>query len=50
MKHPEHRHIIRRCQIVFNSPYAEVKDNTISSEVIPIDLLRAKLSFWSISF
>ena len=46
MKHPEHRHIIRRCQIVFNNPYAEIKDNTISSEVIPIDLLRAKLSFF----
>ena len=25
---------------------AEIKDNTISSEVIPIDLLRAKLSFF----
>ncbi len=46
MKHPEHRHIIRRCQIVFNNPYAEIKDNTISSAVIPIDLLRAKLSFF----
>ena len=46
MKHPEHRHIIRRCQIVFTSPYAEIKDNTISKDVIPIDLLRAKLSFF----
>ena len=46
MKHPEHRHIIRRCQIVFTSPYAEIKDNTISRDVIPIDLLRAKLSFF----
>jgi hypothetical protein len=46
MKHPEHRHIIRRCQIVFNNPYAEIQDNTISSDVIPIDLLRAKLSFF----
>ena len=46
MKYPEHRHIIRRCQIVFDNPYAEIKDNTISSKVIPIDLLRAKLSFF----
>ena len=46
MKHPEHRHIIRRCQIIFNNPYAEIQDNTISSDVIPIDLLRAKLSFF----
>ena len=46
MRHPEHRHIIRRCQIVFDNPYAEIKDNTISNEVIPIDLLRAKLSFF----
>ena len=46
MKHPEHRHIIRRCQIIFNNPYAEIQDNTISSDVIPIYLLRAKLSFF----
>ena len=36
MKHPEHRHIIRRCQIVFNNPYAEIKDkNNYFSPNIP---------------
>lgn len=45
-RHPEHRHIIRRVQIVARFPYAEIRSNTIASEMLPIDLLRAKLSFF----
>ena len=28
------------------APYGEIRDNTISAEVMPIDMLRAKLSFF----
>ena len=46
LRHPEHRHVIRRLQIVARCPYAEIQDNTISSDMMPIDLLRLKLSFF----
>ena len=49
LKHPEHRHIVRRIQTVFTLPYAEIQDNTISAEMQPIDLLRCKLSFFGAS-
>ena len=49
LKHPEHRHIVRRVQTVFTLPYAEIQDNTISAEMQPIDLLRCKLSFFGAS-
>ncbi|MEM7072257.1 MAG: hypothetical protein AAF418_01680 [Pseudomonadota bacterium] len=44
--HPEHRHIIRRAQISLNAPYSEIRDNTISADMLPIDMLRAKLAFF----
>lgn len=44
--HPEHRHAVRRCQIVDRHPYAEIRDNTVGAEMLPIHLLRAKLSFF----
>lgn len=43
---PEHRHAVRRVQQVASFPYAEIRDNTIDAELLPIDLLRAKLSFF----
>lgn len=46
LRHPEHRHIIRRAQIVGRAPYAEIRDNTISKDVLPIDMLRCKLAFF----
>jgi hypothetical protein len=49
LAHPEHRHIIRRTQIIASLPYAEIQDNTISSDMQPIDLLRCKLSFFGAS-
>ncbi len=49
LAHPEHRQIIRRIQVVALLPYAEIHDNTISSEMRPIDLLRCKLSFFGAS-
>ena len=46
MAHPEHRHIVRRVQLTGHLPYAEVRDNTIAATMLPIDLLRCKLSFF----
>ena len=46
LRHPEHRHVARRAQITSRCPYAEIRDNTISSELLPIDLLRCKLAFF----
>ncbi|WP_372572409.1 hypothetical protein [Ruegeria jejuensis] len=46
LRHPEHRHTIRRLQMSRIAPYSEVQDNTISATVLPIDMLRAKLSFF----
>lgn len=44
LKHPEHRHTVRRVQISADAPYSEIQDNTISAEVLPIDMLRFKLA------
>lgn len=46
LAHPEHRHIARRIQIVARHPYAEIRDNLIAADMVPIDLLRCKLSFF----
>ena len=44
LQHPEHRHAARRVQLVTQFPYGEIRDNTIAADMLPIDLLRAKLS------
>lgn len=43
---PEHRHAVRRAQIAARLPFAEVRDNTIHADMLPIDLLRFKLAFF----
>ncbi len=43
---PEHRHMLRRVQMAAMRPYAEVRDNLIAADVLPIDLLRCKLAFF----
>ena len=40
------RHVIRRAFIIEKFPYSEIQDNTINEKVIPIDMLRLKLSFF----
>lgn len=45
-RHPEHRHTVRRAQMSRRAPYGEIRDNTIGADLMPIDLLRAKLSFF----
>jgi hypothetical protein len=46
LRHPQHRHIARRAQIAARLPYSEIRDNTISAALLPIDLLRCKLAFF----
>jgi len=40
------RHVVRRAFIIENFPYSEIQDNTIGENIIPIDMLRLKLSFF----
>ena len=40
------RHIIRRCFIIEKLPYSEIQDNSIGSNLVPIDMLRLKLSYF----
>ncbi len=42
----ELRHIVRRVFIVEKFPYSEIQDNTIGKNIMPIDMLRLKLSFF----
>ncbi len=46
MENNDLRHVIRRAFICENFPYAEIQDNTIGSKLMPIDMLRLKLSFF----
>ena len=46
MRHPEHRHTVRRIQIGVQLPFAEIRGNLIGPDFRPIDLLRCKLSFF----
>ena len=43
------RHVVRRVFVIEKFPYSEIQDNTIGSNLIPIDMLRLKLSFFGAS-
>ena len=45
-KSQEFRHVLRRIFICEKLPYSEIQDNTISKSLIPVDMLRLKLSFF----
>ena len=45
-KYSDLRHVVRRAFIIEKFPYAEIQDNTIAENVVPIDMLRLKLSFF----
>ena len=45
-KNSELRHVVRRAFIVEKFPYSEIQDNTIGKDIVPIDMLRLKLSFF----
>ena len=40
------RHAVRRAFIIEKFPYSEILDNTIGQQLMPIDMLRFKLSFF----
>ena len=40
------RHVVRRAFIIEKFPYSEIQDNTIGKNLVPIDMLRLKLSFF----
>lgn len=43
---PQHRAAARRVQMLATHPYAEIRDNLIAADCLPIDLLRCKLSYF----
>ncbi|QGG80436.1 hypothetical protein GH975_07560 [Litorivicinus lipolyticus] len=46
LRHPQHRLAIQRLQWLKTAPYGEIHDNTIGADLLPIDMLRCKLSFF----
>ena len=46
LRHPEHRHTVRRVLMVRGLPYAEIRDNVLGEGMLPIDILRCKLAFF----
>jgi len=46
MTRPDMRFAVRRVQNLAKSPYAEIRDNLIGEDCLPIDMLRCKLSFF----
>ncbi len=49
LAHPEHRLMARRVQQSARSPYAEIQDNLLAADMLPIDILRCKLAFFGAS-
>lgn len=49
LAHPEHRQMARRVQNSAAHPYAEIQDNLLSADMLPIDMLRCKLGFFGAS-
>jgi hypothetical protein len=46
LAHPQWRGILRRIQSLASLPYAEIHDNLLGRECLPVDLLRCKLSIF----
>ena len=46
---PEHRQMLRRLQMSAERPYAEIRDNLLAEDMLPIDILRCKLAFFGAS-
>lgn len=46
LRHPQHRHIVRRVLMLHGQPYAEIRDNVLDRSMLPIDILRCKLAFF----
>lgn len=46
LEEPRLRNAVRRVQASEGRPFAEIRDNLISEELMPIDMLRCKLAFF----
>ncbi len=46
LRHPEHRHTVRRALMLRGLPFAEIRDNVLDVAMMPIDILRCKLAFF----
>lgn len=46
MRAPEYRSALKRLQLADQFAYSEIQDNLIASDMVPVDLLRCKLSFF----
>ncbi len=46
LRHPEHRHAVRRLTDPELGPYGEIRDNLVGADLLPLDLLRCKLAFF----
>ena len=46
LQHPDARLMVRRAQMSARHAYAEIRDNLIAKDMLPIDLLRYKLAFF----
>ncbi len=49
LAHPEFRYVIRRIQTTSHFCYAEIRDNLVGATLLPLNLLRFKLSFFGAS-
>lgn len=49
LQHPDFRETVKRVQALPKFPYAEIQDNLIGDQCLPIDMLRCKLSFFGAS-
>jgi hypothetical protein len=45
-RHQGHRFVVRRLQALPEHPYAEIRENLIGENCLPIDMLRCKLAFF----
>jgi hypothetical protein len=46
---PDQRYMARRAQIAACHPFAEVQDNLLAADMLPIDIMRCKLAFFGAS-
>ena len=48
LSHPQHRAIMRRIQTMGRTRYGDIRANLLAKDVLPIHLLRCKLSFFGV--
>ncbi len=46
LSQPAHRPMVRRAQITRTHPFAEIRNNLLAADLLPIDMLRCKLAFF----